>query len=354
MSRSISLLRQTFRTASAVLLAIALSGCLSSREATPSIPHQQRSASVLVVQNRPIAHTVVNRIYRVPLFARVVDKLQDLGYLPITHSCIETREGDCVRHDAFLFPVPASLQKAADAYSWNQKNPFILAAIVQFERQNGILHPTGVSYGHLHRAVLKLLFSTKAKNNSWDWEWVLVNKANGTSIPESLHLWRWVFSEHRGAWIWQTVVNTGVLGSTPNGTWFVYQRLPSTTMQGVFPIPVSWATYRSLAGDQVPQWAGSSLLQPARGIVGGHPVRWQPYKDPGILWVNYFDDGRGIHYYPRSTYGFPQSAGCVEEPYASAPITYRLLHYGVPVTISPSVFHADGFPLAAVADTTPS
>lgn len=60
----------------------------------------------------------------------------------------------------------------------------------------------------------------------------------------------------------------------------------------------------------------------------------------GILWVNYFDDGRGIHYYPRASYGFPQSAGCVEEPYASAPVTYRYLHYGVPVTVSASVFHS--------------
>ncbi len=259
-------------------------------------------------------------------FQAAASKLQELGYLVLTPGQIH--EKTIIPWYAFRFSVPSSLETEANKYSWNWNNPFVRGAMVQFERQNGILHPQGVSFGRVHLPVLRVLFSTKAKKDSVPWEWVLVDKYDGSHHPEELHLWR----QGKG-WIWKTVVNTGVLGSTPEGTWPVYQRLPSTTMQGVFPIPVSWAEYHALAGQKVPQWAGSTLLQSARGMVHGHPVRWQPYKDPGILWVNYFDDGRGIHYYPRASYGFPQSAGCVEEPYQNAPITYKLLHYGVPVSV---------------------
>jgi hypothetical protein len=267
-----------------------------------------------------------------PTFQRVVWRLQSLGYLPITQAVIHEKVG-VLRHDAFLWPVPAALQHTADQYAWNAQNPFIRGAIVQFERANGILGKRGVSYGRLHRSVVKVLFNKKAKADPWAWEWVYVTKASGTKQPERLHIW-----EHGKGWIWHTRVNTGVLGSTPEGTWPIYQRLPKTTMRGVFPVPISWGAYRAMEGQQVPQWAGSSLMQSAVGIVNGHPVRWQPYSDPGILWVNYFDDGRGIHYYPRASYGFPQSAGCVEEPYKAAPITYRFLHYGVPVTVSKDAF----------------
>lgn len=296
-------------------------------------------------------HARTNARVQKHTFSAIVSRLQSLGYLPLTRAFIHGAGGTRVRHDAFLWPVPRALQAAADGYSWNRHNPFIRGAVVQFERYNGVLGPLGVSEGTLHAAVVKRLFSHQVKLDPAPWEWVYVTKANGTSAPEMLHIYERgahhapaaFGSVRRGSlvhngWIWGTVVNTGVLGSTPNGTYLIYQRLPKTTMQGVFPIPISMGEYRSLAGQKVPQWTGSPLMQPARGMVNGHPVRWQPYKDPGILWVDYFDVGRGIHYYPRAAYGFPQSAGCVEEPYTSAPITYHLLRYGVPVTISGNAF----------------
>ena len=266
-------------------------------------------------------------------FPAIVRRLETLGYLPITHGFYIDKNQKIVQHDTFYFTVPKSLQKTVDRFPWDTANPFIRGAIIQFERNNGILGPRGVSEGRLHKNVVQALLSPDAKPCPWRWRWALVNKANGTRIPEQLHIW----AQGKG-WVWHTLVNTGVLGSTPNGTWPIYQRLPRTTMRGTFPIPISWGQYRSLAGQTVPTWAGSPYRQSARGIVNGHPVTWQPYDDPGILWVNYFDAGRGIHYYPRAAYGFPQSAGCVEEPYANAPITYRWLHYGVPVSISPHQF----------------
>ncbi|MBU2792806.1 L,D-transpeptidase family protein [Acidithiobacillus thiooxidans] len=317
-----------------------LAGCVTSHRSPPAVAHPMAQAKARYHAARTQIHVsgavVVGQIRPVETpFQRAVWHLQSLGYLPIVHAAIYGQDGVRTRHDNFLWPVPAALQKAADQYAWNAGNPFIRGAVIQFERANGLLGPKGVSEGRFHKAVLHALFSSKAKSDPWAWEWALVNKAAGTRTPERLSLWT-----HSQGWHWHTVVNTGVLGSTPDGTWPIYQRLPSTTMRGVFPVPVSSMTYAALEGQQVPQWAGSTLLQSARGVVNGHTVRWQPYNDPGIKWVNYFDDGRGIHYYPRARYGFPQSAGCVEEPLKSARTAYGLLHYGVPVTVAKAAFSA--------------
>lgn len=265
-------------------------------------------------------------------FARAVRKLQSLGYLPLVHASLHRRGSPArVRHDIFAWPVPAPLQRASDRYAWNAENPFIRAAVIRFERENGMLGSHGLSEGRLRKAVLARLFSTGAVAHAGGFEWVYVAKTPPRS--ERLFIWRRGTSDP-GRWIWSAAVNTGVLGSTPSGTWPIYQRLPSTTMRGVFPIPISLQAYVALKGKRVPEWTGSALTRPARGVVNGHRVRWQPYNDPGIKWVNYFDEGRGIHYYPRHAYGFPQSAGCVEMSLADAAKAYRLLHDGALVTVS--------------------
>jgi hypothetical protein len=257
------------------------------------------------------------RIPEKTTFQRVVSRLQFLGYLPLTNTYVHTISNKVVYHPLFLWPVPHCLQKVADSMPWNLNNPFIRGAIIQFERYNGILYATGMSDGRIHKAVLDKLFAKNAIKAKHPWEWVLVTKAKGTKQPEELHMWK------PSGWFWHSKINTGVLGGTPDGTWPVYQRLPITTMVGEFPVPISAARYA--AGGDV-------------GLFHRHKVFWQHYDDKGIKWVSYFDAGRGIHYYPRAKYGFPQSAGCVEEPLNTAPITYKLLRYGVPITISSAVF----------------
>jgi lipoprotein-anchoring transpeptidase ErfK/SrfK len=42
------------------------------------------------------------------------------------------------------------------------------------------------------------------------------------------------------------------------------------------------------------------------------------YSDPGIPWVSYFHGGDALHGFLRSQYGYPQSLGCVEMPFANA------------------------------------
>lgn len=301
-----------------VLACILISGCA----------HQDGNGSV--VQSSTPPHTVQHidpskstapeKTYGTP-FQRAVGRLQELGYLPLKDAYIHAK-GHTEYHPFFMWRVPHALESTAIKYRWNWSNPFIRGAIVQFERENGILKSTGSSEGKMHKNVWSALFSGKSVRNKYPWQWVLVNKSDGTKDKESLHIWE--NDDGKGKFIWSTPVNTGVLHSTPDGTFIVYQRLPKTTMVGEFPIPVKSSAYKPDSTHY--------------GVFNGSLVRWKHYDDHGILWVNYFDDGRGMHYYPRARYGFPQSAGCVEEPYKNSKITYKLLHYGVPVTISSSVF----------------
>jgi len=60
-----------------------------------------------------------------------------------------------------------------------------------------------------------------------------------------------------------------------------------------------------------------------------------PYADP-VHWINYFDGGEAVHGFPRASYGFPQSLGCVELPLNVAPIVYSHVHYGTLVTVLPA------------------
>jgi hypothetical protein len=83
---------------------------------------------------------------------------------------------------------------------------------------------------------------------------------------------------------------------TPLGTYPVYERFTSTTMQGTNPD-------------------------------GSH------YKDPGVPWVNYFSGGSAVHGFPRASYGFPQSVGCLELPIGTAKTVYGMINYGTLVTV---------------------
>jgi lipoprotein-anchoring transpeptidase ErfK/SrfK len=93
-------------------------------------------------------------------------------------------------------------------------------------------------------------------------------------------------------------VNGGVAGApTPLGTYPVYERFTSTTMEGTNPD-------------------------------GSH------YKDPGVPWVNYFSGGSAVHGFPRASYGSPQSVGCLELPIATAEQVYKMINYGTLVTVA--------------------
>jgi hypothetical protein len=118
--------------------------------------------------------------------------------------------------------------------------------------------------------------------------WVSVSE----SIPETLA----VHKGHRV--VFTTPANTGVPGAeTAQGIFPIYSRLTSTTMSGT-------------------------------------DVDGTKYTVPDVPWVNYFNGGDAVHGYPRSSYGSPQSNGCVELPIEAAHTVFGMLALGDIVDVS--------------------
>ena len=47
-------------------------------------------------------------------------------------------------------------------------------------------------------------------------------------------------------------------------------------------------------------------------------------RTQAFQWVSYFNGGDALHGFVRSSYGSPQSDGCVEMPVANAQVVYPL------------------------------
>ncbi len=67
-------------------------------------------------------------------------------------------------------------------------------------------------------------------------------------------------------------------------------------------------------------------------VMNGTNPDGSKYSDP-VYFVSYFNGGDAVHYFPRGTYGWPQSLGCVELPYTAAEHAYPYLTYGSLVTV---------------------
>jgi peptidoglycan hydrolase-like protein with peptidoglycan-binding domain len=123
---------------------------------------------------------------------------------------------------------------------------------------------------------------TVNRRDSQPYTWVSVSE----SLPETLEV-------HRGSRVvFTTPANTGVPGAE--------------TAQGIFPI---YARYVSTT-------------------MAGEDVDGTKYDVPDVPWVNYFNGGDAVHGYPRESYGFPQSNGCVELPIEAAHTVFGMLAIG--------------------------
>jgi len=123
---------------------------------------------------------------------------------------------------------------------------------------------------------------TNNRRDRQPYTWVSVSE----SLPETLDV-------HRGhRVVFTTPVNTGVPGAeTETGIFPIYARYVSTTMSGT-------------------------------------DVDGTKYDVPDVPWVNYFNGGDAVHGYPRASYGFPQSNGCVELPIEAAHTVFGMLAIG--------------------------
>ncbi len=127
-----------------------------------------------------------------------------------------------------------------------------------------------------------LAAETDYRRDPISYTWVSVSE----SLPETLE----VHKGHRV--VFTTPANTGVPGAeTAQGIFPIYSRLISTTMSG-------------------------------------EDVDGEKYKVEDVPWVNYFNGGDAVHGYPRASYGFPQSNGCVELPIEASHTVFGMLAIG--------------------------
>jgi peptidoglycan hydrolase-like protein with peptidoglycan-binding domain len=152
-------------------------------------------------------------------------------------------------------------------------------AITVYEAEHGLAE-TGEPDAALWNSVLSSEVGNR--RNPDPYTWVSVSE----SLPETLEV-------HRGDRVaFTTPANTGVPGAeTERGIFPIYSRFVSTTMSGT-------------------------------------DVDGTKYTVPDVPWVNYFNGGDAVHGYPRASYGFPQSNGCVELPIEAAHTVFGMLRLG--------------------------
>lgn len=226
-----------------------------------------------------------------PSVLRLNQLLASLNYLPysftpMTHGPATSMAiGPVAGTFALKFPnLPTSVTAL-----WHPSLFTVLTkgAVMNFEYQHG-LASDGVASPAVWSALLADVAASKV--NPHNWNYVLVTEA----LPEKLHLYV------NGHLQYETLVNTGGAGvATTLGTYPVYLRFTTTTMSGTNPD-------------------------------GSH------YHDTGIPWVSYFNGGDALHGFLRPTYGWPQSLGCVEMPYANAGAVWPYTPIGTLVTIQPA------------------
>jgi lipoprotein-anchoring transpeptidase ErfK/SrfK len=220
---------------------------------------------------------------------RLQQMLAELGYLPLNFTAAApltspTQEGD-PQVGTFTWRWPNQPASLTSLWTPGTYNVITKGAVMNFESQHN-LKVDGIAGPAVWGAVL-----TAVENGQGDalpYGYVYVSQ----TLPESVTVYQ------NGAEVYQTVANTGVAGApTGVGTFPVYARYTVTTMSGTNP-------------------DGSK------------------YVDPGIRWVSYFNGGDALHGFPRASYGFPQSDGCVEMPIANAAVVFPLTPLGTLVTVN--------------------
>jgi hypothetical protein len=176
---------------------------------------------------------------------------------------------------------PASLHR-----QWHASRPSVLlkGAVMAFQARRGMTM-TGTASLSLWRALFRA--AERGRANRAGYTYAVASKGS----PETLTIW------HDGHVVLRSDTNTGIpVAPTADGTFPVYLRYRYQIMRGTNP-------------------DGSS------------------YADP-VEFVAYFDGGEAVHYFPRGSYGSPQSLGCVELPIAAAARAWPYLTYGSLVTVT--------------------
>ncbi|MDE3082301.1 MAG: L,D-transpeptidase [Acidobacteriota bacterium] len=212
--------------------------------------------------------------------------LATLGYLPVTFTPLVSSSDPAAKvPGAYTWAYPHLPAGLADQWRVGSTNVILTGALMSFQNDHR-LATTGATDAATWTA---LVSAVRANNRApHPYNYVSVSMAS----PE--HLTLYVAGQPR----FRTLVNTGIsVSPTATGTYPVYLRYTSQTMSGTNPD-------------------------------GTH------YSDPGIPWVSYFNGGDALHGFIRATYGWPQSLGCVEMPFAAAKTIWPSTPIGTLVTVS--------------------
>ena len=258
---------------------------------TISIPEGTRGAAG--------SATTVHFAVALPSITRLQELLSELDYLPVTFTpSASSGSNALVNEPTTPAAIPLSAQNGLFAWRYSNTPPTLQGlfrpgywsvldqgAVMSFEAAHG-LRVDGVPSTPVWSTLLNAV--ARRQVDPLPYRYLLTSKA----LPERLMVWS------NGSIIYTTLVNTGVSGATtPVGTWPVSLRIPSQTMSGTNPNGVH-------------------------------------YVDPGIRYIAYFHGSDAVHGYPRASYGFPQSAGCIELPLAAAKIVYGFDPLGTLVTVT--------------------
>jgi hypothetical protein len=226
---------------------------------------------------------------------RLQEILAQLGYLPLTWT---PADGVSIPGDDAQMQLAAAYDPPDGTFTWKPGYPSSLHSLWAQGRANTV--DTGAITGfeadhgfELTETTSKALWASLLKaagkddRNTSGYSYAIADQV----LPETLTIW------HDGQRRLTTPVNTGIsVSPTEIGTFPVYEKLPFQIMSGTNPD-------------------------------GSH------YADP-VEWVSYFNGGDAVHYFPRGSYGWNQSLGCVELPWSTSHAAYDLLPYGTLVTVT--------------------
>jgi peptidoglycan hydrolase-like protein with peptidoglycan-binding domain len=229
--------------------------------------------------------------------ARIPQLLAQLGYLPLTWA-VAPGVSVPAPSDA-LGQIAAAYNPPAGSFSWQPGYPselqnfwgdgaptglIVKGAIMAFENDHG-LSMDGVAGPQVWTALLAAVAAGQSNQNGYTY--AIAAETN----PETLTIW------HNGQVVSHFLANTGIqVAPTTIGTAPVYLRYRNQIMKGTNPDGTK-------------------------------------YADP-VQFVAYFRSGEAVHYFPRGSYGYPQSLGCVELPYNQAHYVWPYMTYGTLVTVT--------------------
>jgi len=216
--------------------------------------------------------------------------LVKLGYLPLSYTPTGTTPSASPTSIAYAPPAGTFTFQSgypsllASKWSAGTDNILVTGAVRAFESVEGLTMDGDAGpqvWSHL------LTAAAKDQKNPNGYSYAVATQG---SSNETLEVW------HDGKVILDTPANTGIAASsTADGTFPVYEKLQYQVMKGTNPDGTK-------------------------------------YADP-VYWVSYFNGSDAVHEFPRASYGFYQSLGCVELPMTQAKFIWPYLTYGTLVTV---------------------